>query len=122
MTGPPERTATEDPAPPDWDAIASSVAFKQLISSRRRFVVTALAVALGWFAVFLGMVCYAPGVLGTSVHRGLTVGYLFGTSVFVVAGIMTFAYLRVSRRTFTRLEETAKNGATTGELDEEPRS
>ncbi|MQA03729.1 MAG: DUF485 domain-containing protein [Streptosporangiales bacterium] len=121
MSGPQQRASAEEPEP-DWDAIANSVAFRQLTRSRRRFVVVALVIALGWFAVFLGLVCYAPGVMGAFVYRGLTVGYLFGTSVFVVAGIMTFAYLRLSRRSFTGLEEAARNSAGAAVLDEEPRS
>lgn len=122
MTSPPHGVPADEPVEPDWDAIASSAVFEQLVSSRRRFVVTALLIALGWFAVFLGLVCYAPGVMGVFVYRGLTVGYLFGTSVFVVAGIMTFAYLRLSRRSFSGLEAAARNSGQAAVVDEEPRS
>jgi uncharacterized membrane protein (DUF485 family) len=89
----------------DWHAVHDSAEFRRLTAARGRFVRGAVVVLLAWFAVFLLVVGAAPGVAGTVVFAGMSVGFLLGLSQFVLAWLLTWRYLRLSERVFSPLEE-----------------
>lgn len=95
-------------APPDWAAIRRSEPFTELVTRRSRFIRTAATVLLGWFAVFLAVIGAAPGLSGTVVVAGMTVGWLLGLSQFVLAWFLTWRYLRLSASVFAPLEEQVR--------------
>jgi uncharacterized membrane protein (DUF485 family) len=103
-------TSPQQDAPPavDWTTVRRSEPFQQLLSRRGRFVRIATAVLLGWFAVFLAVVGAAPGLAGTVVFAGMTVGFVLGLSQFVLAWFLTWRYLRVSAREFSGLEDRVR--------------
>ncbi|QRP46327.1 DUF485 domain-containing protein [Amycolatopsis sp. FDAARGOS 1241] len=76
--------------------------------SRRRFAAVALTAGLGCFTLFLVLVAWLPGSLGSSVFRGLTLAYGLGLSQFVLVGVITWAYLRRTARVFDPLEPAAR--------------
>jgi Predicted membrane protein len=89
----------------DWQAIHGSAPFRELATRRGRFVRLAATAILGWFAVFLLLVGAAPALAGTVVVAGTTVGFLLGLSQFVLAWVLTWRYLRLSRTVFSGLED-----------------
>lgn len=101
-----------EPQPPrptlDWVAIRQSEAFVELATRRGRFVRTSAIVLLGWFAVFLVVIGVSPGLAGTVVFAGMSVGYLLGLSQFVLAWLLTWRYLRLSKSVFAPLEDRVR--------------
>lgn len=99
------------PSPSSLDTefaqVEATPAFQTLVRSRRRFVAVALTAGLGWFALFLVLVAWLPGSLGSSVFRGLTLAYALGLSQFALVGVITWAYLRRAARVFDPLETAA---------------
>ncbi|MFI5607417.1 DUF485 domain-containing protein [Amycolatopsis sp. NPDC051903] len=91
----------------EFAQVEASPAFRILVRSRRRFVTVALTAGLGWFTLFLVLVAWLPGSLGSSVFRGLTLAYVLGLSQFVLVGVITWAYLRRAARLFDPLEAAA---------------
>jgi uncharacterized membrane protein (DUF485 family) len=89
----------------DWRTVHDSAEFRRLSRARGRFVRGAAVVLLAWFAVFLLVVGAAPGVAGTVLLAGMSVGFLLGLSQFVLAWFLTWRYLRLSERVFSPLEE-----------------
>ncbi|WP_224391206.1 DUF485 domain-containing protein [Pseudonocardia sp. ICBG1293] len=99
---------------PDWEALHRSAPFQQLVAERGRFVRYAGAALLVWFATFLAVIGGAPAVAGTVVAAGMTVGFLLGLSQFVVAWLLTWAYLRRSNRRWAPLEQRVRELAAAG--------
>jgi uncharacterized membrane protein (DUF485 family) len=99
------------PAPgrtdPDWTRIEASPAFRELQRRRRRFVGPATAFFLAWYFGFVLLAGYAPDFFGESVYEGITVGYLWALSQFVMVGVLGVAYLRYADRVLDPLRRRA---------------
>jgi uncharacterized membrane protein (DUF485 family) len=108
MTRSQEDPAATGRAVVDWTLLRQSEPFQELAAQRGGFVRTAVLVLLGWFAVFLVVVGAAPGLAGTVVVAGMTVGFLLGLSQFVLAWFLTWRYLRLSASRFAALEEQVR--------------
>jgi len=120
----------------DWDAAARSPEFKKLVTQKRRFVVPATIFFLTWYFGFIVLAGVAPDFMGEKVIEGVTVGYIFALSQFIMVWVLAAAYLRRADRVFdplaakaaeravqttpaptgtapTRTEPTSGNGSTT---------
>jgi uncharacterized membrane protein (DUF485 family) len=98
MNGETERQVPSDAERPDWDAIATSPAFRQLLAARKRFV---LPVFLLFGAYYLSLhlaVGLAPRFMSEPVFGTVTVAYVFALSQFVSGGIVAILYLRFSAK------------------------
>ena len=89
----------------DWDAIARSPEFKELIAARRRFVLPATIFFLAWYIGFILLAGYAPDFMARSVHEGLTVGYCLALTQFVMVGALGLMYLRRAERVYDPLAD-----------------
>lgn len=103
---------------PDWAALQRSAPFQQLVAQRGRFVRYASAALLSWFAIFLAVIGAAPAVAGTVVVAGMTIGFLLGLSQLVLAWLLTWGYLRLSNRRWSRLEQSVRELAAAGATPE----
>lgn len=95
---PPRRTI-------DWEAVEASDDFRELVSSRRRFVllVGGPAMALGLLYVVLSFV--VPDLLGTQIIGSISLGFLAGIGMIVLAWAVTLLYMRRSDAVWGPLEE-----------------
>ncbi|WP_205695758.1 DUF485 domain-containing protein [Conexibacter sp. SYSU D00693] len=91
----------------DWERIEASPAFQELQAKRRRFVVPATAFFLTWYLGFIVLAGYAEDFFGESVHEGLTVGYVWALTQFLMVAVLGVAYLRYARTTLDPLRERA---------------
>ena len=91
----------------DWVAAERSPEFRELVETRRRFVVPATVFFLGWYITFILLAGYAPDFMGESVYEGLTVGYVLAMSQFVMVWVLGWLYLRKADRVFDPLAERA---------------
>ena len=123
---PPDGAGASQPAPAadrtmiDWEAAERSPEFAELIRKRRAFVLPATIFFLAWYLGFIALAGYAPDFLGESVYQGLTVGYLFALSQFVMVWLLGFMYLRRADRDFDPLARRAAEVATRAAADRSP--
>jgi uncharacterized membrane protein (DUF485 family) len=97
--------------PIDWERAERSPEFRELVTSRRRFVVPATIFFLAWYLGFILLAGYAPDFMGESVYEGLTVGYCLALTQFAMVFILGLWYLRKAETTFDPLAERAAQRA-----------
>jgi len=96
----------------DWVAAERSPEFKELIAKRRSFVVPATAFFLIWYSGFVLLSGYAPDFMGEKfLFDGLTVGYVFALSQFVMTWVLAVVYVRRADRVFDPLSRKAAQTA-----------
>ena len=78
---------------PDWNSIASSKAFKDLISLKKTFIVPAFVVFLLHYFALAVLVGYVPHLASARVIGTVNIAYLFALSQFVVGGVIAGLYL-----------------------------
>ncbi|GGL13949.1 DUF485 domain-containing protein [Nocardia jinanensis] len=100
------------PVDPDFQQVAASPDFAELVDRRTGFVRVALAGSILWFGAFVILTAYAHNFMGQFVARGVTVAYALGLSQFVLVWVVTAAYLRASTRVFVPLENRALEAVT----------
>jgi uncharacterized membrane protein (DUF485 family) len=103
MAEPLERAGTKI----DWEAVEQSREFQELVARRRRFVIPCTVFFLAWYMAFILVCAYAPDFMGESVYEGLTVGYCYALTQFVMVFGLGLLYLRKSDREFDPLAERA---------------
>src|SRR5215213_7863680 len=109
-----ELTADEDADVADWDSVAAQEEFKQLLASKRRFIVPATVFFVVYYFALPVLVGYAPGLMDTRVV-GVNVAYLFALSQFFMAWAVAALYVRAAggwdktaQRIIERLESLRK--------------
>ncbi len=95
----------------DWDAAARSPEFKELVTQKRRFVVPATIFFLTWYFGFIVLAGVAPDFMGEKVIEGVTVGYIFALSQFIMVWVLAAAYLRRADKVFDPLAAKAAKRA-----------
>jgi uncharacterized membrane protein (DUF485 family) len=95
----------------DWDAAANSPEFKELITQKRRFVVPATVFFLAWYFGFIILAGVAPDFMGEKVVEGVTIGYIFALSQFIMVWVLAAMYLRRADKVFDPLAEKAAKTA-----------
>lgn len=98
----------------DWDAAAESPEFKELIRQKRSFVLPATIFFLSWYFGFIILAGVAPDFMGEKLFEGVTVGYVFALSQFVMVWVLAAAYLRRADKVFDPLAEKAAQKALEG--------
>jgi uncharacterized membrane protein (DUF485 family) len=111
-----ELTADEEADFADWDRVADQPEFKQLLASKRRFIVPATIFFVVYYFALPVLVGYAPRLMETRV-LGLNVAYLFALSQFIMAWAVAALYVRAAggwdktaRRVVERLGPGGKEG------------
>lgn len=106
----------------DWKAAEQSPEFRELIATRRRFVVPATVFFLAWYFAFILLAGYAKDFMGSSVYQGLTVGYCLALTQFVMVGVLGILYLRRAQDVYDPLAEKAAQVALDAGRDRGARS
>ena len=109
-----ELTADEDADALDWDRVAAESEFKELLASKRRFIVPATVFFVLYYFALPVLVGYAPGLMDTRV-LGVNLAYLFALSQFFMAWGVAALYVRAAggwdetaRRIIERLSASKK--------------
>ena len=87
----------------DWERIERSDEFQELVKRRRSFVVPATIFFLVYYMAFIIVAGYAPDFMGESVYQGLTVGYCYALTQFLMVFVLGIWYLRKSENEFDPL-------------------
>jgi uncharacterized membrane protein (DUF485 family) len=95
----------------DWERIQRSDEFQELVKRRRSFVVPATIFFLVYYMAFIIIAGYAPDFMGESVYEGLTVGYCYALTQFLMVFVLGIWYLRKSDREFDPLADKVVEAA-----------
>ncbi len=95
---PHERTADEEARGVDWQAMASSPRFRNLLRAKRRFVVPAMVIFIVYYFALLALVGYARPFMEKRVFGAINLAYLFALSQFFMAWIIAALYVRAAAR------------------------
>lgn len=92
-----ERTAPKQPQRSQsvWDRIADSKEFKDLMATKRIFIVPAFIFFVLYYFALPVLVGYAPAFMSTKV-LGVNLAYMFALSQFFVAWIIAGLYVRAA--------------------------
>jgi uncharacterized membrane protein (DUF485 family) len=93
-----ERTATEEAGTTDWEAIAASARFKELLRTKRRFIIPAMIVFILYYFALPALVGYARPLMEKRVLGPVNLAYLFALSQFFMAWIIAALYVRAANR------------------------
>ena len=78
---------------PSWEAVARDPHFRELVSSRRRFVAIGTAIYTGYLLVFLALLGYAKDFMSKEL-LGISLALWGGLSICALTLIMALAYAR----------------------------
>jgi len=89
-----ELTADEDVDVADWDRVAATAEFKQLLASKRKFIIPATVFFIAYYFALPILVGYAPAFMDQKVLGVVNLAYLFALSQFFMAWIIAGLYVR----------------------------
>jgi uncharacterized membrane protein (DUF485 family) len=102
MNPPAERSSQNFPDQPEWDCIAASSQFQDLMDRKKAFILPAFLFFLVYYLLLPILIGYAPKLMSTRVFGTLSLAYVFALSQFIVGWVIAGLYLRASAR-FDRL-------------------
>ena len=93
-----ERTADEDIDVVNWNRIAASTGFKELVKTKMKFIIPATIFFIVYYFALPVLVGYAPELMNRKVIGSINVAYLFALSQFFMAWIIALLYVRAASR------------------------
>ena len=87
-----------------WDRIAGSQQFKDLMATKKVFIVPAFIFFVVYYFALPVLVGYAPAFMSTKVMGNVNIAYLFALSQFFVAWIIAGLYVKAAND-FDRLSK-----------------
>jgi uncharacterized membrane protein (DUF485 family) len=85
-------------AEPDWHALARSPQFRELMASRRRFLIAGTAFYSLYFLAYLCLLGFAPDTMSESLFGSVSLALAGGMSLVVLAFVMAFLHARRAGR------------------------
>jgi uncharacterized membrane protein (DUF485 family) len=95
---PHERTADEEADVIDWEKLAGSERFRELLKAKKRFIVPAMIFFIGYYFALPILIGYARPFMETRVLGPVNLAYLFALSQFFMAWIIAALYVRAAAR------------------------
>jgi uncharacterized membrane protein (DUF485 family) len=95
---PHERTADEEADVIDWEKLAGSERFRNLLKAKRRFIVPAMIFFVVYYFALPILIGYARSFMETRVWGPVNLAYLFALSQFFMAWIIAALYVRAAAR------------------------
>jgi uncharacterized membrane protein (DUF485 family) len=80
----------------DWDRIAASQEFKDLMATKKAFIVPAFVFFVVYYFALPALVGYAPQFMATKVIGNVNLAYLFALSQFFMAWIIAWLYVKAA--------------------------
>jgi uncharacterized membrane protein (DUF485 family) len=93
-----ELTADEDTDIADWNRIAATEEFRQLLRAKRKFIVPATIFFVVYYFALPLLVGYAPWLMQRRIFGVVNLAYLFALSQFFVAWMIAALYVRAANR------------------------
>lgn len=101
MNATPQRVIVERPrryetTQTEWDRIAASKEFKDLMATKKVFIVPAFVFFIVYYFALPILVGYAPRFMDTKVVGNVNLAYLFALSQFFMAWIIAGLYVKAA--------------------------
>jgi uncharacterized membrane protein (DUF485 family) len=109
MNPPAERSSQSLPDRAEWDRIATSAQFQDLLAGKKAFIIPAFLFFLAYYLLLPVLVGYAPTLMSTPVFGTVTLAYLFALSQFAVGWAIAGLYLKASARFDEFIEDLLAN-------------
>ena len=93
-----ELTADEEARGVNWESIASSKRFRDLLRAKRRFVVPAMIFFIVYYFALPVLIGYARPFMEKRVWGAVNLAYLFALSQFFMAWIIAALYVRAAAK------------------------
>lgn len=91
---PAESTKPKPNEPPaDWTRIAASAPFRELLRSKRRFIIPAMVISILYYFALPVLVGWFPELMEKKIGDGANLAYLFALSQFLMAWIVAGLYV-----------------------------
>ncbi|MDQ2824818.1 MAG: DUF485 domain-containing protein [Verrucomicrobiota bacterium] len=95
---PHERTADEEQGVIDWEGLAGSPRFRELLRAKRRFIIPAMIFFIIYYFALPVLVGYAREWMETPAIGAVNYAYLFALSQFFMAWTIAALYVRAANR------------------------
>jgi len=92
----PNGTKTDPNAKSKWDDVAESREFRDLMATKKTFIIPAFFFFLVYYFLLPVLVGYAPQFMATKVWANVNLAYLFALSQFFMAWTIAGLYVRAS--------------------------
>jgi uncharacterized membrane protein (DUF485 family) len=79
-----------------WDQIAESKPFKDLLATKKLFIIPAFVFFVAYYFALPVLVGYAPQFMSTKIWGVVNLAYLFALSQFFVAWIIAGLYVKAA--------------------------
>jgi uncharacterized membrane protein (DUF485 family) len=93
-----EQTADEEADVIDWEKLAGSERFRNLLKAKRRFIIPAMIFFVAYYFALPVLIGYARPFMETRIWGPVNLAYLFALSQFVMAWIIAALYVRAAAR------------------------
>jgi uncharacterized membrane protein (DUF485 family) len=110
-----ERTADEESDTIDWQKLAASERFRNLLKAKRRFIVPATIFFIIYYFALPVLIGYARPFMERQVFGPVNLAYLFALSQFFVAWIIAALYVRAAARFDKMAADVIAPDTTSGE-------
>ena len=80
----------------EWDNIAGTEEFKDLMATKKVFIIPAFIFFLVYYFALPILVGYAPGFMSTKVFGNVNLAYLFALSQFFMAWTIAYLYVKAA--------------------------
>jgi uncharacterized membrane protein (DUF485 family) len=104
-----ERTADEEASDVNWESIAASERFRNLLRAKRRFIVPAMILFVVYYFALPVLVGYAPALMEKRIWGAVNLAYLFALSQFFMAWIIAAVYIRAAAKFDKMAREVIEN-------------
>ena len=104
-----ELTAEEEARGVDWQSIAASARFRNLLRAKRRFIVPAVIFFIIYYFALPVLIGYARPFMEKRVWGAVNLAYLFALSQFFMAWIIAALYVRAAARFDKMAREAIEN-------------
>lgn len=95
---PHERTADEEAGVIDWEKLAGSERFRNLLKAKKRFIVPAMIFFIVYYFALPVLIGYARPFMEKRVLGPVNLAYLFALSQFFMAWIIAALYVKAAAR------------------------
>ena len=93
-----ERTADEEAGSIDWEKLAASDRFRNLLKAKRRFILPAMIFFIVYYFALPMLIGYARPFMEKRVIGPMNLAYLFALSQFFMAWIIAGLYVRAAAK------------------------
>lgn len=92
----PQSIRRDETSATEWDRIANSTEFKDLMATKKVFILPAFIFFLVYYFALPVLVGYAPQFMATKVIWNVNLAYLFALSQFFMAWTIAFLYVKAA--------------------------